>query len=175
MMRWIRLGLPLLIFALLVIVLARGLEFDPRHLPSARQGKPAPRFEVPTLGSDQVFTTQSMLGKVWVINVFASWCTACVIEHPKLLKLSKRPDFNLIGLAYKDEPAATAQWLRQHGDPYRKIALDLNGLVGIDYGVYGVPETYVINAQGVITYRHVGPIDDSFFDQHVAPLLAANP
>jgi cytochrome c biogenesis protein CcmG/thiol:disulfide interchange protein DsbE len=98
-----------------------------------------------------------------------------VIEHPKLLKLSKRPDFNLIGLAYKDEPAATAQWLRQHGDPYRQIALDLNGQVGIDYGVYGVPETYVINPQGVITYRHVGPIDDAFFDQHVAPLLAANP
>jgi cytochrome c biogenesis protein CcmG/thiol:disulfide interchange protein DsbE len=175
MTRWLRLGLPLLIFLLLAAVLARGLQFDPRKLPSVRQGRPAPSFDVPTLASAQHFSPQSMQGKVWVINVFASWCTACVVEHPRLLELARNPQVTLIGLAYKDQPEATAQWLKDHGDPYRLVALDLDGRVGIDYGVYGVPETYVVDAQGVIAYRHVGPIDAGFFEQHIAPLLGSTP
>lgn len=174
MMRWIRLGLPLVILLVLAALLARGLQLDPRNLPSARTGKAAPAFKVSTLATGTPFASDSMLGKVWVMNVFASWCSACIIEHPRLLKLANNKDVILVGLAYKDNPEDTQRWLKGNGDPYRQIALDMDGRVGIDYGVYGVPETYVIDREGVIRYRQVGPIGDDFFDRHIAPLLSEN-
>lgn len=173
MTRWLRLGLPLVILLLLAVVLARGLQFDPRKLPSAREGKPAPGFTLPTLADGTPFSSDALRGQVWVMNVFASWCSACVIEHPRLQQLAKTNDFVLIGMAYKDNPDDTRRWLREHGaDPYRQVVVDLDGRIGIDYGVYGVPETFVIDADGVVRYRQAGPIGDDFFDQHIAPLLA---
>lgn len=172
MMRWMRLGLPLAVLLVLAALLARGLQFDPRNLPSARTGKPAPVFKVATLATGTPFGSDSMRGQVWVMNVFASWCSACIVEHPRLLKLAANKEVTLVGLAYKDNPEDTQRWLKGNGDPYRQVALDMDGRVGIDYGVYGVPETYVIDADGVIRYRQVGPIGDDFYERHVAPLLS---
>ncbi len=173
MTRWLRLGLPLAVLLLLAALLARGLQLDPRHLPSAQVGKPAPAFTVATLAVGTPFSPAAMRGKVWVMNVFASWCAACVVEHPRLMSLAAANKVALIGLAYKDRPEDTQRWLRENGDPFSQVALDLDGRVGIDYGVYGVPETYVIDAAGMVRYRHVGPVGDDFFDVHVAPLLSA--
>lgn len=173
MMRWLRLGLPLMVLLALTALLARGLQFDPRKLPSARTGKAAPAFTVTSLAPGLPFSSASLRGKVWVMNVFASWCSACLVEHPHLLKLAASKDLILVGLAYKDKPEDTQRWLKDNGDPYRHVALDLDGRIGIDYGVYGVPETYVIDAEGIIRYRQVGPIGDDFYARHVAPLLPA--
>lgn len=171
-MKHLRIWLPLLVLALLAVLFARGLQLDPRKLPSSRLNQPAPAFDVPLLGFDGRFSPESLRGKVWVLNVFASWCGACITEHPRLLRLAAEKKVTLIGLAYKDAPEDTRAWLAEHGgNPYDKIAVDRDGRVGIDYGVYGVPETYVIDAAGIIRYRHVGPIDADFFDQHVAPLM----
>lgn len=172
MMSWMRLGLPLLILIALAFLLARGLQYDPRNLPSAKIGKPAPALLLPLLGeSQQTFDMLSMRGQVWVLNVFASWCAACVTEHPSLLQLASRKGVLLVGLAYKDNPADTQAWLKRYGNPYRAVALDTDGRMGIDYGVYGVPETYIIDRHGIIRYRHVGPIKNDFFDQQLVPLL----
>lgn len=174
MMKWLRLGLPLVLLVLLGALLARGLQFDPKNLPSALVGKPAPAFSLPTLDGGAAMTPENMRGKVWVLNVFASWCGACVSEHPRLLKLAASNRVTLIGLAYKDRPEDTQQWLKEHGDPFSKIALDMDGKVGINFGVYGVPETYVIDREGIIRYRQVGPIDEDFFDKQVAALMNAD-
>ena len=173
MMRWLRLGLPLVLLIVLAGLLARGLQFDPKNLPSATVGKPAPVMSLPVLGgaSSLQFKSESMRGKVWLLNVFASWCTACVSEHPRLIEFAASYGVPLIGLAYKDKPGDTDAWLSRFGNPYQLVALDLDGRIGIDFGVYGVPETYVIDADGVIRYRQVGPIEGDFFAQHVAPLL----
>ncbi|WP_409030065.1 DsbE family thiol:disulfide interchange protein [Janthinobacterium sp. CG_23.3] len=171
-MRWLRLGLPLAVLLLLAALLARGLQLDPRHLPSVQVGKPAPAFTVASLEVGAPFSPAGMRGKVWVMNVFASWCSACVVEHPRLLQLAAAHQVPLVGLAYKDRAEDTRRWLQQNGNPFSRVALDLDGRVGIDYGVYGVPETYVIDAAGVVRYRQVGPIGDDFFAVHVAPLLS---
>ncbi|MGV3742750.1 MAG: DsbE family thiol:disulfide interchange protein [Burkholderiaceae bacterium] len=172
MTKWLRLGLPLIILLVLAVFLAIGLQKDPRKLPSALQGKPAPAFNLPSLdASAPPFDPEKMKGKVWVMNVFASWCSACVIEHPRLIKLIEDKRVHLVGLAYKDIPEETRRWLDQHGNPYAHIALDVKGNVGIDYGVYGVPETYVIDAQGIIRVRHTGPITNAFIEQEILPLL----
>ena len=175
MMRWLRIGLPLAILIALSIFLARGLQLDPRHLPSAQLGKPAPAFTLQTLAVGTPLSTESLRGQVWIMNVFASWCSACIIEHPRLLKLAAAKKITMIGLAYKDNPEDTQRWLADNGNPYQQVALDLDGRTGINYGVYGVPETYVIDANGIIRYRHVGPVDDDFFDVHVLPLMPTTP
>lgn len=170
----LRVLLPLLVLAALAVVFVIGLQGDPRKLPSVFIDKPAPAFALPDLAEGQpVVTPESLRGKVWLLNVFASWCAACVTEHPQLLQIAQLGRVELVGLAYKDEPADTRAWLQARGNPYSRIAVDRDGLVGIDYGVYGVPETFVIDGQGVIRYKAVGPVDESFFRQHVEPLLAA--
>jgi len=169
----LRLILPLLVLAALTVVFVIGLQGDPRKLPSVFIDKPAPAFALPELAEGQaVVTPESLRGKVWLLNVFASWCAACVTEHPHLLQIARLKRIELVGLAYKDEPADTRAWLQARGNPYDRIAVDREGLVGIDYGVYGVPETFVIDAQGVIRYKAVGPVDEGFFRAHVEPLLA---
>lgn len=170
-MKYIRLGLPLLCLLLLALFLGRGLQLDPRHLPSAQIDKPAPTFTLPMLASDASLSSSHLKGQVWLMNVFASWCAACVVEHPRLLELAAQNNITLVGLAYKDQPNDTEAWLQRHGNPYSHVTLDLAGNTGIDYGVYGVPETFVIDADGVIRYRHVGPINDDFYDKHVLPLM----
>jgi len=176
MSKWLRIGLPLVILLILAAVLALGLQTDPRHLPSAREGKPAPSFNLPILqigpqASAPTFASDGMKGNVWVMNVFASWCVACVAEHPTLVELARDPRIRLVGLAYKDNPEDTKRWLARHGNPYSQIAIDLKGDVGIDYGVYGVPETYLIDASGVIVARHTGPITDEFINRQLMPLV----
>jgi len=170
--KWLRIVLPIVVLVALGVVLAKGLQYDPRALPSVKIGKSAPVFSIPLLGEETAqFSSAEMRGQVWVLNVFASWCTACVAEHPSLLKLMQEHQVNLIGLAYKDAPVDTQQWLQQHGNPYKQVALDINGNVGIDFGVYGVPETYVIDVDGIIRYRHVGPVTPDFYEQHILPIL----
>ncbi|MCE2679107.1 MAG: DsbE family thiol:disulfide interchange protein [Burkholderiales bacterium] len=173
MKHW-RIILPLLVLAVLAVFLAEGLTRDPRKLPSARVGKPAPEFALQDLSKPDgpLRTPAQMRGRVWLLNVFASWCGACVTEHPRLLSLSKSGYIPIVGLAYKDDMSATRDWLKEHGgDPYLFVAVDRDGSVGIEYGVYGVPETYVIDAEGIIRHRHVGPVDMEFMEKHVKPLL----
>jgi cytochrome c biogenesis protein CcmG/thiol:disulfide interchange protein DsbE len=174
MKHW-KIALPLVLLVVLAIFLAQGLTRDPRKLPSARIGKPAPQFSLPDLYKpDQALRTPEQLkGRVWMLNVFASWCGACVTEHPRLLNLAKSGYIPIVGLAYKDDMDATKKWLTEHGgDPYVFVAVDRDGSIGIEYGVYGVPETYLIDAQGVIRHRHVGPVDIEFMEKYVKPLMA---
>lgn len=170
----LRLCLPILILLGLGALFVLGLQHDPHTLPSVKIGKSVPAFALPLLEAQApAFTPESMQGKVWVLNVFASWCAACVQEHTSLLKLVGEQDILLLGMAYKDVPADTQQWLQQRGNPYQQVLVDEAGKVGIDLGVYGVPETYVIDGNGIIRYRHVGPIGEDFFRLHVAPLQNA--
>jgi len=154
--------MPAVTLALLGAVLWHALWKDPRKLPSALVDRAAPSFELPRLDGSGSFRPESMRGKVWLLNVWASWCAACTIEHPRLLDLAQRQVVPIVGLSYKDTLDAGRKWLQRNGNPYQVVAFDLAGRVGIDYGVYGVPETYLIDANGIVRARHAGPIDDAF-------------
>jgi cytochrome c biogenesis protein CcmG/thiol:disulfide interchange protein DsbE len=164
--------LPLAAFLVLVVFLAVGLRLDPREVPSPLVGKPAPAFEVPELAApDKRFAAKDMLGKVWLLNVWASWCVSCRQEHPLLVELSNAGIVPIVGLDYKDQRADGLGWLKQHGDPYVLSAFDGDGRVGINYGVYGVPETYVIDKAGTIRYKQIGPITPEVLDKKILPLV----
>lgn len=164
--------IPLGIFAALVVVLGIGLTLDPREVPSPLIGKPAPRFELPNLHTpDQRITTESLRGKVWLLNVWASWCSACRSEHPLLVELSRTHEINLVGLNYKDSVSAALDWLQRFGDPYQASAFDADGRVGIDWGVYGVPETFVIDKQGIVRYKQIGPVTPDALRETILPLV----
>jgi len=173
---------PLIGFFLLVVLLAVGLHLNPRDVPSPLTDKPAPMFSLPRLDApDRQFSPKEMLGQVWLLNVWASWCVTCRQEHPLLVELARRQNVPLVGLNYKevrgdgsvelDKLAADGErklvidrasaWLSRHGNPYALSVLDIDGRVGIDYGVYGVPETYVIDRKGIIRMKHTGPITPS--------------
>jgi len=165
---------PLAIFLLLVGFLAVGLKLDPREVPSPLIGKPAPAFELPLLQQpDKRFTPADMRGKVWLLNVWASWCESCRDEHPLLVELSKQGVLPILGLNYKDKSEDAQRWLTQFGNPYQLSAVDADGRIGIDYGVYGVPETYLIDAGGVIRYKQIGAITPAILEQKILPLAAA--
>lgn len=163
---WGKIGylLPALVFLVVATGLAIGLTRDPSTLPSALIDKPVPVFELPPLeivGKEASgFSSEDLKGKVQLVNVFASWCGPCRVEHPLLMKLAK-DGVTIQGLNYKDKPADAANFLAQLGDPYEKIGADANGRTGIEWGVYGVPETFVIDAEGKIRHKHVGPIQAS--------------
>ena len=184
---------PLVGFIVLVALLAVGLKLNPREVPSPLVGKPAPAFALPRLGAmEQTFSPKDMQGKVWLLNVWASWCVSCRQEHPILVEIARNKAITLVGLNYKevrgdggfdmDKISADTEkgmaverasaWLRRHGDPYALSVVDLDGRVGIDYGVYGVPETYVIDKAGVIRMKHTGPITPDVLTQKIMPLLA---
>jgi len=165
--------LPLGLFIVLLGFLAVGLNRDPREVPSPLVGKPAPAFEVPQLGAmDKTFSPKEMLGKVWLLNVWASWCVSCRQEHPLLVELAKRRAVILVGLNYKDDRDNGSRWLIDHGgDPYALSAFDSDGRVGIDYGVYGVPETFLIDKTGVIRHKHVGPLRWETLEEKILPLI----
>lgn len=164
--------IPLGIFLLLVIVLGIGLTLNPREVPSPLIDKPAPAFSLARLQApEQTIGTQDMLGKVWLLNVWASWCTACRAEHPLLVNLARSESVNLIGLNYKDEATDALRWLGQFGNPYQASAFDADGRVGIDWGVYGVPETFVIDKQGIIRYKHIGPVTRESLDEVILPCI----
>jgi cytochrome c biogenesis protein CcmG/thiol:disulfide interchange protein DsbE len=164
--------LPLAVFLALAAALAAGLRHDPRELPSAMVGKPAPALQLPLLtASSEVRATSDLKGKVWMLNVWASWCTACRVEHPVLTDFAGKSEVPLVGLNYKDQPDAARDWLRRMGDPYVASLVDADGKAGIDLGVYGVPETYVIDRAGVVRYRQVGPVTPQVLEQKILPLL----
>lgn len=163
--------LPLGIFAALVALLGIGLTLNPREVPSPLIGKPAPHFELPQLHeSGRTFTEKDMLGKVWILNVWASWCVSCREEHPVLLDLARSGAVPIYGLNYKDKRPDGLAWLQNMGDPYRLSAFDAEGRVGIDYGVYGVPETYLIDKRGVIRYKRIGPLTAEIIKEKLLPL-----
>ena len=160
------------IFIALVMLLAAGLTLNPREVPSPLVGKAAPPFELPLLRDpDKTFTTKERLGSVWLLNVWASWCVSCRDEHPVLLELAKTGAVPVYGLNYKDRREDGLRWLAAYGDPYRLSVVDPEGRIGIDYGVYGVPETYVIDKRGVIRYKQIGPVTREVLAQKILPLV----
>ncbi|HSF47206.1 MAG TPA: DsbE family thiol:disulfide interchange protein [Burkholderiales bacterium] len=164
--------LPLGVFVLLVGFLAAGLKLRPSEVPSPLIGKPAPAFELPRLQQpQQMWSPTDAQGKVWLLNVWASWCVSCRDEHPLLLKLAQSGVAPIYGLNYKDKRQDALNWLDKFGNPYVLSVLDLEGRVGIDYGVYGVPETYVIDDKGIIRYKHIGPLTADAVERTILPLV----
>ena len=164
--------LPFVIFMIVAAFLFVGLGLTPRELPSPLIDKPAPEFTLPQLyAPDKQLSLQDMKGKVWLLNVWASWCTACEQEHPLFMDLSRRNIVPIYGMDYKDKPEDGKAWLRRHGNPYTLIVSDAEGRVGIDYGVYGVPETFLIDKQGIIRYKHIGVVKKSDLDEKILPMV----
>jgi len=169
MMRFI---LPLVIFLVLAGFLYVGLGLNPREVPSPLIGKPAPAFVLPLLhDTNKKFAPQDMKGQVWLLNVWASWCGACKDEHPILMELARQNIVPIVGLDYKDKREDGEATLRKAGDPYSLVIADADGKVGFDYGVYGVPETYVIDKQGIIKYKLIGAITPQNLRDTILPLV----
>jgi cytochrome c biogenesis protein CcmG/thiol:disulfide interchange protein DsbE len=167
-----KLLVPLAVFLVLTGFLFAGLWRDPREVPSPLIDKPAPAFTLPRLDDPQLrVSRKDMLGKVWMLNVWASWCVSCREEHPVLVGLSKENIVPIYGLNYKDERKDALAWLDHFGNPYTVSIMDADGRIGIDYGVYGVPETYVIDKQGVIRYKQIGPVTPEVLDAKIIPLV----
>ena len=165
---------PLLMFLVLAVFLAIGLNLNPREIPSPLIDQPAPSFTLETLEDrSRTLSTADLKGQVWLLNVWASWCVSCRAEHPVLNRLAARRLAVMIGLNYKDEPDAAKDWLARLGNPYDVSVLDMEGLTGIDWGVYGVPETFVIDKQGLVRYKHTGPVTDKAIEEIILPLLNA--
>ena len=171
-MKYLKFLLPLAIFLVLVGFLMRGLSLDPREVPSPLINKPAPAFALAGLEKpDTTFKRDDMLGRVWLLNVFASWCVACREEHPLLVEFSRMKMLPIYGLNYKDERIAGMKWLASFGNPYDASLYDHDGRVGIDYGVYGVPESFLIDAKGVIRYKQIGPFTPEAIQTKLIPLV----
>ena len=164
--------IPLAIFLVLCGFLAAGLKLNPREVPSPLIDKPAPPFTLNQLSDPaKPFSNKDMLGQVWILNVWASWCVTCRDEHPLLVGLAKKKIVPLYGLNYKDQRPDALKWLAQFGDPYTLSIMDNDGRIGIDYGVYGVPETYVIDKQGIIRYKRIGAITPQVLESQILPLV----
>jgi cytochrome c biogenesis protein CcmG/thiol:disulfide interchange protein DsbE len=164
--------LPLAIFAVMVGFLAVGLTLNPREVPSPLVGKAAPEFSLPQLHeSDKIFSPKDLAGKVWLLNFWASWCNGCKEEHPVLMQMAKSGEVPIYGVDYKDTREEALTWLRRWGNPYPLVAVDESGRVGINYGVYGVPETYVIDKAGRIRYKQIGPVDQDILEKKILPLV----
>jgi len=163
---------PLALFAALAAVLGVGLTLNPREVPSAFIGKPAPVFTLAQLNEPaRSFSVADMKGQVWVLNVWASWCAPCREEHPLLVALAREQSVPIVGLNYKDDPRNAQEWLLRLGDPYKVSVVDRDGRVGIDYGVYGVPETFVIDQAGIVRLKHIGPLTHEAWTRKLQPLL----
>lgn len=164
--------LPLGLFIALVVFLGIGLRLNPREVPSPFIGKPAPAFNLAQLHEPtKMISSKDMAGQVWLLNVWASWCVSCRVEHPVLMDLARQGVVPILGLNYKDGRDAGVGWLRQFGNPYKASAFDTDGRVGIDYGVYGVPETFVIDKLGVIRMKHIGPFSTEDINNKILPLI----
>lgn len=164
--------LPLVVFVALALLLGVGLQRNPREVPSPLVNKVAPAFSLPQLHQpDQALGPQALRGQVWLLNVWASWCTSCRLEHDVLLGLARSAQVPIYGLNYKDKREDALAWLTRFGDPYQASVFDPQGLVGLDYGVYGTPETFVIDQQGVIRHKQVGPLTVEVLEQTILPLV----
>lgn len=164
--------LPLALFAILLGFLAVGLTHDPHRIPSPLIGRAAPAFDLERLDAPgQRISPEHYKGKVWLLNVWASWCDSCREEHPLLLQYARGAHVPLVGLDYKDSSVDARHWLAEAGNPYDHVAVDADGRVGIDYGVYGVPETYLIDRDGTIVYKQIGPLTPAVLQQRLLPLI----
>jgi len=163
---------PLFIFVGLAVILGVGLTLNPRELPSPLIDRPLPQFRLPAVqGRTLGLASEDLRGEVSVVNVFASWCTACRDEHPLWMEVARNRTVPLHGLNYKDQPADAAKWLDQLGDPYTRTGADIDGRVGIDWGVYGVPETFVVDKRGIIRHKIVGAVTREKLDRQLLPLV----
>ncbi len=169
MMRFL---LPFVVFVIVAVFMFIGLGLNPREVPSPLVGREAPAFTLPQLHEpSKQFSPQDMKGKVWLFNVWASWCTACESEHPVFMELARQNIVPIYGMDYKDKREDGEAWLRKHGNPYALVVFDAEGRVGIDYGVYGVPETYVIDKQGVIQHKQIGVVTPAILQEKIIPLV----
>lgn len=167
----LKLFIPLLLFAAMAAFLFRGLSLDPQELPSALIDRPLPQFALPALGQERILAREDLLGEPALLNVWATWCVACRVEHPYLQQLADS-GVPIFGINYKDEDGAAVRWLAELGDPYRFNIADRDGTLGLDLGVYGAPETYLLDADGVIRYRHVGVVDERVWQTILQPRFA---
>ena len=164
--------IPLALFVVLVVLLAIGLKLDPKHIPSPFIGKLAPTFDLPILHKpEQHIKTADLQGQVWLLNVWASWCVSCRAEHEVVKRFVAMGIAPVYGLNYKDKPEDAKRWLNALGDPYKASLMDISGDAGIDWGVYGVPETFVIDKKGIVRYKQVGPVTNSIIDEKILPLV----
>lgn len=163
--------LPLILFVVLVAFLLVGLRRDPHEVPSPLINKSAPDFQLPQLQpATATFSAREMRGKVWLLNFWGTWCVACREEHPLLVEYAKTGVVPIYGVDYKDERAAALQWLNEFGNPYTVTAFDVDGRISIDYGVYGAPESYLIDRKGVIRFKQIGPITEDVWQNKILPL-----
>lgn len=164
--------IPLVVFAGLIAWFAVGLTRDPSAIPSALIDAPVPEFDLPAVSETQNgLSTNHLKGEVALVNVFASWCIACHIEHPLLMSLKDRKDFLLVGINWKDKPGAGAKWLARHGDPYARTGDDRDGRIAIEFGVTGAPETFIVDRAGRIRYRFAGPITQEVWENEIEPIV----
>lgn len=169
MQRW-TLFLPLIIFVVLALILWRGLSLDPGSMPSALIDKPFPEFSLPELGAEQtMLNRKNIVGKARLVNIWASWCAACKLEHPLFHALSEQ-GVSIISINYKDKPELAKQWLADLGNPYETTVVDRQGTLGVDLGLFGVPETYVVDRHGIIRHKHVGMLTMEQWQQQVKPI-----
>ncbi|MFT6309971.1 MAG: cytochrome c biogenesis protein CcmG/thiol:disulfide interchange protein DsbE [Porticoccus sp.] len=165
----LRLFIPLFIFALLAALLYSGLDGDPTELPTALAGKPVPAFELTALQDDRILTEKDLVGEVSLLNVWATWCISCRAEHPTFMRIAE--EIPIYGLNYKDDNTKARKWLQDLGNPYRLNIVDSKGSLGLDLGVYGAPETYVLDRHGIIRHKRVGVVDDRIWQQEILPIV----
>lgn len=164
--------LPFIIFTAIIFLLWRGLNLHPSQIPSPLINKPAPHFSLPNLFDNKKnITNKDLVGHVVFVNVWATWCVSCAEEHSALLQLAKDENVFFLGLNYKDDMNAAKKWLKQYGNPYQLVAVDLDGQAAIDWGVYGTPETFILDKKGIIRYKQIGPIDSESWFKTLKPLL----
>jgi cytochrome c biogenesis protein CcmG, thiol:disulfide interchange protein DsbE len=164
--------MPVIVFVAVAIAFAWGLTRDPNLLPSTLIGKLVPQFSLPPVkGRSLGLSTADLRGDVSLVNVFASWCTECRLEHPLIMQLKSQGIVTVHGLNYKDPPDDAARWLDKFGDPYTRTGADIKGRVGIDWGVYGVPETFVVSKDGRIAYKHIGPLSAEVLEKKIIPMI----
>jgi len=173
----VRFALPLILFAVIGVFLYMGLDRDPRFVPSPLVDKPAPQFELPDLyatsdAAKAQFSPAQMEGKVWLFNIWGTWCVACRVEHPLLVDLASRDIVDIVGLNYKDDANGARQWLQELGNPYVAVPVDIDGRTGIDWGFYGAPETFVVDKAGIVRHKHIGPITPADLENTILPMIA---
>jgi cytochrome c biogenesis protein CcmG/thiol:disulfide interchange protein DsbE len=165
----LKLFIPLLLFFAMAAFLFRGLSLDPQAMPSALIDRPLPEFSLPALGQEQLIDRANLVGEVALLNVWATWCVSCRVEHPYLLQIADS-GVPIYGINYKDADGAALRWLAELGNPYRANIADREGTLGLDLGVYGAPETYLVDASGVVRYRHVGVVDERVWQTILQPM-----
>ena len=168
-MRYKTAVIPILIFIIIIYFLYSGLNKDPTLIPSPLVGKPVPEFSSTTLLDNEIITDKSLIGKPYILNVWGSWCYGCSIEHEYLIDIYNKSTINIYGLNYKDNRIDAIEWLKEKGNPYKKIIFDNTGSIAIDFGVYGAPETFLVDKNGIILHKYVGPIDNTYYKNLLLP------